>query len=152
MDEIIKRLEKEGRRFGIILNPPASQGELSGFREVLGFDLPPDIAYFYQQCNGFESDDYMFRIIPLREVMESKTDVNRDRFSFAEYLIYSDTWDVRFNDNDFNTYKIINHNHGTEAATELCDSLHSFLGKYLSGTGVFGEQGLYRWADEIKSR
>ena len=149
IEKIIERLKNEGEKFGITLNPPTSETELAAFREVVGIELPSDIVEFYRPCNGFESEDYMFRIHSLREMIENKMKFSTDNFSFADYLIYSDTWNIRLN-NNLGTYGITNDNHETQSPTELCNSLSVFLEKYLDGTGVFGEQGLYKWADEIK--
>ena len=149
-ERIIQRLKNEGQKFGIVLNSPASEKELTDFKSKLGIDLPSDILEFYKECNGFESDDHLFRIIPLREIIENKNELESGTFSFAEYLIYSDTWDIKLYNNP-NIYKIVNCNHKTEAPAEICNSLYSFLDKYLNGTGLFGEQGLYKWADEIKA-
>jgi hypothetical protein len=93
----------------------------------------------------------MFRIIPLKEIVEDRKESIGRTFNFAEYLIYSDTWDIRLNDDKAGTYGIVNSNHKTEKPTEMFDSLYPFLDKYLSGTGLFGERGLYKWADEMKA-
>jgi hypothetical protein len=147
---IIRRLRHEGQKFGIILNPPVSTNELYDLKEKLGVDLPADILDFYKVCNGFESEDHLFRMIPIREIIGNKGEFENLTFDFAEYLIYSDTWSIRFAD-EGRFYDIINSNHGTENAVVLCNSLPLFLDKYLTGTGVFGEQSLYNWADEIRS-
>jgi hypothetical protein len=150
-EKIIQRLKTEEKRFGIVLNSPASEKELADFKDELGIDLPSDILDFYKQCNGFESDDYMFRIIPLKEIIENRREFESGTFNLAEYLIYSDTWDSKLNKDNSKIYKIVNCNHKTEEPTEIFDSLYSFLDKYLTGTGLFGEQGLYIWANEIKA-
>ena len=141
---IIQRLKNEGHKFGIVLNPPVSESELIDFENELQIDLPSDIVEFYKECNGFESDDHLFRIIPLREIIENKNEFESGTFSFAEYLIYADTWDIKLNVDNSNVYKVVNCNHKTNEPIEIWDSLHLFLDKYLDGTGLFGERGLYK--------
>ena len=141
-ERIIQRLKNDGHRFGIVLNPPSSESELIRFKDELQIELHSDIAEFYKKCNGFESDDYLFRVIPLKEIIENKSEFERGTFNFAEYLIYSDTWDLKIDSNN-KIYKIVNCNHKTDEPIRTWDSLHSFLDNYLDGTGLFGEQGLY---------
>lgn len=150
IEKIITRLGNEGQKFGIVLNPPVSTNELLDLKEKLGVDLPEDILDFYKICNGFESEDHLFRMIPIKEIVKDQNEFINRTFHFAEYLIYSDTWDIRLT-MDETGYAIINNNHGTESPTTLCNSLSLFLERYLAGTGVFGESGLYQWTDEIKS-
>jgi hypothetical protein len=150
IEQIIRRLKHEGQKFGIVLNSPAPTSELENLKEKLGVELPSDISDFYKVCNGFESEDHLFRMIPIREIIEEKSEFENRTFDFAEYLIYSDTWSIRLAE-DGTFYEIINSNHGTENPVVLSNSLASFLDKYLTGTGVFGEQSLYNWADEVRS-
>ena len=147
IEQIIRRLKHEGQKFGIVLNAPAPTSELQDLKEKLGVELPSDISDFYKVCNGFESEDHLFRMIPIREIIDEKSEFGNRTFDFAEYLIYSDTWSIRL---DGTFYEIINSNHGTENPVVLSNSLSSFLDKYLTGTGVFGGQSLYNWANEIR--
>src|SRR5687768_9314960 len=122
IEQIIRRLKHEGQKFGIVLNSPAPTSELKGIKEKLGVELPSDISNFYKVCNGFESEDHLFRIIPIREIIEEKSELENRTFDFAEYLIYSDTWSIRLGE-DGTFYEIINCNHGTENPVVLSNSL-----------------------------
>ncbi len=144
IERTIQRLKNEGLKFGIVLNPPATEGELVDFKNTLQVDLPADLIEFYKKCNGFESDDYLFRVIPLKEIIENKNEFEPDTFSFAEYMIYADTWNIKLNANYSNSYTIVNRNHNSNEPVKTWNSLHSFLNEYLDRKGLFGEQGILR--------
>ena len=57
MREVILAIEQKHKKSGIILNPPASEVQIRGFEEKVGFQLPSDFKHFYSICNGFESTD-----------------------------------------------------------------------------------------------
>jgi hypothetical protein len=82
-ERIIQRLKSEGQKFGIVLNSPAPDKELTDIKNKLGIDLPSDILEFYKHCNGFESDDHLFRVIPLSEINENNNELESGTFSFC---------------------------------------------------------------------
>lgn len=150
VEELKRILLEHSKDFGISLNPPATVQEIEELENVLVRKLPPDLINFYLLCNGFETEDFIFRTIPINEIIEYKHELESSTFYFAEYMIYSDTWDIRLLEND--TYVIINKNHHTESATILTDSIYEFLTKYLKGDGVFGKNGLYSWMEEVQAK
>lgn len=69
--EIIKAKKVE---LGISLYPPASLADILHFEERMGIELPADIKSFYLFADGFESEEDMFRIIPLAEIIDNEKD------------------------------------------------------------------------------
>lgn len=144
--DIIKRIEKDYKQLEMILYKGASENEIINFEEEIGIKLPTDFRLFYKKWNGFESGEFMFRIIPLEEILENINDnsnlLNSIDFSFAEYMIYCDTWEVSINKNK--NYLI------TNDSTELSNSLAQFLTVFIED-GLY--EGLYEWKEQcIKIR
>jgi len=144
--DIIERIQKEIVHLGITLYSKASPDDISAFEEKRELKLPDDFKTFYSFCNGFESEEDLFRIIPLNEITESGSSGHLDGekdFHFAEYMIYSDMWSLSITEKN-NSYSIYNN---TGKVAILTNSLAEFLTIFLDG-GVF--DGLYKWQDEIE--
>ena len=88
--ELFGRFKEKSDVLGIVLNKPATEEELFKLEESVNQKLPNDILDFYSFCNGFESDDFIFRAIPISEILEYKAELETSSFYFAEYMIYSD--------------------------------------------------------------
>ncbi|HEY0612630.1 MAG TPA: SMI1/KNR4 family protein [Chitinophaga sp.] len=150
--DIISKLQEEKAALGITLYDKASEEEIKSFERGTGIELTADFKTFYRFCNGFESGEDMFRMLPLDEIQE---DLRKDRndgylvwqkdFHFAEYMLYCDMWTVSINNAQQNNYTIYNHG---ERVLMLTTDLAEFLEIFLKG-GVF--DGLYNWMDEIKN-
>jgi hypothetical protein len=145
INDIIEKLSANLYSYDITLYPPASEQELINFEQQLKCPLPDDIKTFYLFCNGFESADDLFRIIPLEEIADRLSEHKPNCFYFAEYMIYCDMWEVEINPSNPNEYWISNQG---KAFRLLTQSLPDFLGRFLA-KGVFGDGGLYTWHDEV---
>ncbi|MBO9203107.1 MULTISPECIES: SMI1/KNR4 family protein [Niastella] len=149
--DIINRIKTDKTRLGITLYAPASSSDIVKFEEILHITLPDDIKTFYSFSNGFESDEDMFRIIPLEEIVDnikdrnSFTESNGD-FHIAEYMIYCDTWTLHVDSNDSSQYKIYNKTLNTIVLT---NSFSEFLNVFLN-KGVF--DGLYSWRENLANK
>jgi hypothetical protein len=146
---IIERIKADKHELGITLYEPATLIEISDFEKTMGAKLPEDFVKLYCFSNGFESEEDMFRIIPLVEIIDNINQpdtytVELGDFHFAEYLIYSDMWTINVNTNDINNYNIYNK---AENVIKLTNSLPEFLEIFLNG-GVFN--GLYKWRENTK--
>ncbi|HEX8427613.1 SMI1/KNR4 family protein [Hymenobacter sp.] len=141
IEEIIYRLRTEGEQLGITLYPAASSAEIRDFELKLKIKLPDEAKAFYQFCNGFESEEDLFRIIPLDEISSNIQSYKPHQFYIAEYLMYCDEWTIGVNPLNNNEYGICNHH---EFIKEICltDSLPDFLECFLS-YGLFKANGLY---------
>jgi len=148
--ELFGRLEGKANELGIVFNKPATEEEIFKLEESVNQKLPNDILDFYSFCNGFESDDFLFRAIPILEILEYKAELDTSSFYFAEYMIYSDSWTIRLKSEE--EYSIINGNHDTEEELVLTHSLYKYIEKYLTEEGIFGDNGLYSWFEEIKKK
>ncbi|MDQ2771689.1 MAG: SMI1/KNR4 family protein [Bacteroidota bacterium] len=117
-----------------------------------GFRLPDDLRAFYEFSNGFESGNYIFRIIPLeeamRELIEHKNGIKGSEFVLAEYLIYSDTWKIRLKSNKEKLYDIINNNHQLYIKVSIIECVFEFIIKYLESSALFCDNGLYKWFEQ----
>ncbi|GAB2865380.1 SMI1/KNR4 family protein [Hymenobacter ruber] len=139
----------------ITLYPGAEQSLIDDFEKRMGFNLPADLKVFYQFCNGFESAEDLFRIVPTDEILE-RVDYDRAHYGtqsnqlyFAEYLIYCDSWKIEIDSHHPNSYRIYaGPNISGEPGIMLTNSLAEFLSKFLEG-GVFNDGGLYKWQEEI---
>ena len=138
----LQKLIEKSKELGVTLNPPATNKELELLRKRIKQEPPKDIMGFYGCCNGFETLDRLFRIIPIAE-LEFTYGVNVASFCFAEYMIYSDEWTI--NVLNSTEYSITNGNHNTQQPVILSNSIIEFLERYFS-EGVFG---LYDWLEEI---
>lgn len=139
IDDVLCFIYKHQSALGITLYQEASEEVLLAF-EKSKIRLPDDVKYFYGFCNGFESGEDMFRIIPLEEIMSAEPDqylMNDTCFHFAEYLIYCDMWTVNINTVNNNDYEIYNE---ADSRVVLTNSFSEFLTVFLNG-GVF--DGLY---------
>ena len=145
ISDILHQLSANLASYDITLYPPATDQDLTDFEGKLKCPLPDDMKALYRFCNGFESAEDIFRIIPLNEIADELSRYGPNSFAFAEYLIYSDTWEMEINPLSPNEYWISNRG---KAFRLLTLSLAEFLGRFLA-KGVFGDGGLYTWHDEV---
>jgi len=137
---------------GIKLNPPAPRSEVEYLEKIIERRLPPDLRDFYLSVNGFETEDDMFRVIPVHEVIEYKLHLHTPRINFAEYMIYCDTWDLMLDREGKDRYAIVNRDPEKERDVVLTNSIYEFLERYLENGGMRGEFGLISWCDRLKSK
>lgn len=128
---IIERILREQVTQGIELKV-AGINDIENFESVTGLKLPDEMRTFYSLYSELEGAPDIFRIIPLAEIIEKEL-FSINKFEFAEYLIYCDTWSVEINGNDCNDY-VIN-------STPPTKSFADFLERYLDD-GVY--LGFYR--------
>ncbi|MBC6698676.1 SMI1/KNR4 family protein [Hymenobacter puniceus] len=144
--ELLMSLRANLSQTDITLYAGASEQLIYQFEREMNLILPADFKAFYLFCNGFESEDDMFRMIPLEEILERKQELPSHQFYVAEYLIYCDMWEVELSDQMSGKYRIHNMN------ITLTDSIVEFLNRFLQG-GVFEAGGLYDWRQEaIRSK
>jgi hypothetical protein len=144
---IIKYLKGHLHKTGITLYNPATALDISFFESTNNIQLPDDIKQFYRFANGFESEKDTFRIVPLDEMTDKR---DEQCLYIAEWLIYCDAWRLEINESNPNDYSISAEG-GYERKTILTHSFAEFLRYFLKG-GLFGEEGLYFWEDEIAKK
>ncbi|MGG9961198.1 SMI1/KNR4 family protein [Ferruginibacter sp. SUN106] len=145
--DIITQIEIEQARLGITLNPKATTEEIAHFEKAKNIQLPDDFRIFYSFCNGFDSTDFMFRIIPLYEIIGNIPDrhlIKQQDFHFAEYMVYSEMWTISIEAGYKNSYAIYNK---MDNVVTLTNYLAEFLSVFITG-GVF--DGLYTWRERIE--
>lgn len=145
INDIIEKLSTNLSSYDITLYPPVKEHELINFERRLNCPLPDDMKTLYLFCNGFESAEDIFRIIPLEEIAERLSEYKPNCFYFAEYMIYSDMWEIEIDPSNTKEYWISNYG---IAFRQLTKSLAEFLNRFLA-KGVFGNGGLYTWHDEV---
>lgn len=145
INDIIEKLSADASSYGITLFPPASLQELAAFEHRLNCPLPDDLKTLYLFCNGLESAEDVFRIVPLDEITDRLAAYKPNSFVFAEYMTYCDMWTIEINPANPNDYNISNQG---DVVRALTSSLAEFLDRFLMG-GVFGEGGLYEWHEEV---
>ncbi|NMH88697.1 SMI1/KNR4 family protein [Flavivirga algicola] len=142
----VLNLIKDNESFcGIELNRPATDDEIDLFEASKEIKLPKDFKTIYKFSNGFETDEDLFRLIPLNEIIDNGKDdycINDNSFHFTEYMIYSDMWTVEINPNDIENYRIYNK---AENIVYLTNSLTEFLCVFLN-KGIY--EGLYEWREK----
>jgi hypothetical protein len=146
-EQLFNRLEETVKSLGIKLNSPATAEDLKNLELAINQKLPQDLYDFYSYCNGFETNDVLFRVIPIGEILSYIHELTTS-FYFAEYMVYSDDWKIKLHDKKH--YRITNDNHKSVAPLTLTTSVIEFLERYLTGGGVFGDNGLYKWFDEVQ--
>lgn len=132
---------------GIDLNKPATENEIDFF-ENSKIKLPQDFKTLYEFSNGFETDEDLFRLIPLNEIIDNGKDdycISDTSFHFAEYMIYCDMWTVEIKPNDIENYKIYNK---ADNVVYLTNSLAEFLCVFIN-KGIY--DGLYEWRVNIQN-
>lgn len=88
--QLFKDHKQSVKNLGITLNAPCKDKDLADLESKLNCTLPPDLIDFYTFCNGFETYDFLFRVIPLAEAVDYRSELKGNTFHFAEYMIYSD--------------------------------------------------------------
>jgi cell wall assembly regulator SMI1 len=153
LQTVIETLAAKRAELGIAPAPPASAEAITAFEKAYQLTIPTDIKAFYQFCNGFETNDFLFRVLPLEEIVNELQEYDHgvvgSKFVFAEYMIYSDAWQILLTAKAVSGYQIINANHGTDKQVVLTDSIADFIIRYLIEGGVFGEHGLLTWYEEV---
>lgn len=148
LDTVIEQLQANQQRLGIELNPPATEAKIRRLEQALGRVLPRDIAAFYRYCNGFETDDALFKLNSLDWILEFSSRMMELRFELADYMISSDVWEVVLDPTGPDAYRIVNANHGSDAEVTLTTSLWHFISRYLDGED---HTDLYTWYEEAKA-
>jgi hypothetical protein len=141
--EVLSTLKANLDQTDITLYPGASEQLIQQFEQEMKLVLPADFKTFYTFCNGFESAEDMFRIIPLEEMLEYRAKLPDKQFYLAEYLLYCGMWEVEIGIPVSDSYQIC------DRGVILTNSLAVFVGRFLQG-GVFEKQGLYHWEEEVR--
>lgn len=144
MKELIAAIAAKHQQQGIIVNPPATETEITAFEQQMNFSLPDDFRWFYTTCNGFECTEDLFNLSSLSIINEYGRNDQPYSFNFAEYMINSDLWGMRLLQDG--TYEIFNY---SEPDLVLTTYLEVFLHRFLLGN-VFDTDGLYDWQEKVK--
>lgn len=145
---VLDFIKDNSKRLGVHLNDSASDIDIDQFEQNKMF-LPDDFKLLYKFSNGFETDQDIFRLIPLKEIINNKKDdylISDSSFHFTEYMIYSDMWTVDINLKNKNDYKIYNK---ADDIIFLTNSIAEFLITFIN-RGIY--DGLYQWRDDIKKQ
>lgn len=148
--DILQELKNRNPALGISLRPPASPEKIKELERLLDQDLPEDIKAFYEIANGFETDDHLFQVLSIEEIIQYKHELDLDRIFFAEYMIYSDAWEIKFNTGD--SYHITTMNHQSGQEVIMSNSILDFIIEYADGGGLFGENELYVRYEALKDQ
>jgi len=143
--EIVEATINKHERSGIEINPPAKPIDIENFEKTIGFELSLDFKEFYFICDGFSCEEDIFNMIPLNDIINNG-DYGKNWFYFSEYMIYSDTWGLRFMED--NKYEIFN---GNTPEIVMTSSLEEFLQRFLEGN-VFDKGGLFDWEKELRNK
>ncbi len=143
IDSVIDFLQRHLDETDITLNQSASEESIEQFEKSTGIILPNDVKQFYRFANGFESEEDLFNIVSLEYLVDDRT----GNIYLAEYLVYCDMWCLEINPANVNDYLITTLS-AKEERIILTNSFAEFLTRFLKG-GVFGNNGLYAWADEV---
>lgn len=138
---------KEYSRNGIIrLHSGASEAMLKEAEIIYGKVWPEDFRTLYRFSNGFETDEDLFNMVRIDEIIENKKQYSDDLY-IAEYMIYSDRWGLDISLQNPNDYQITNLTRSGTTIT-LTRALAEFIHRFVQG-GVFEAGGLYDWHEEI---
>jgi hypothetical protein len=149
--DVIRTLKEGNHNQVVTLKSAASETDLLNFEQQLNLRLPTELREFYGFSNGFETEELLFQILPLEEILNQKDEYNKDEFYIAEYMIYSDVWTLRVN-NQTGELSIYNSDHSSRNWMFLTNSFSEFLTRFLT-YGLFEERGLYDyWVNEEKTR
>lgn len=143
IDLVIDYLRRHLDETDITLNQGASDESIEQFEKSTGIILPDDVKQFYRFANGFESEEYLFNIVPLEYIVDSET----GNIYIAEYSIYADMWQLEINPANANDYLITTMSAKDERIV-LTNSFAELLSRFLK-EGLIGEKGLCAWANEV---
>lgn len=142
--DVLTFIKENTSQVGIKLNKQATKSEIDFF-ENSKIKLPQDFKTLYNFSNGFETDEDLFRLIPLNEIIYNGNDdycTSETSFHFTEYMIYSDMWTVEINLNDIENYKVYNK---ADNIVYLTNSLAEFFCVFIN-KGIY--DGLYQWRED----
>lgn len=139
ISEAIHHLKNYSGPLELTLHEGAPEWLIEKVESAYGIILPDDFKTFYRFSDGFETLEDIFNMIPLAEIIDNQK--NSKAFSIAEYMIYSDTWDLEIDPVDRNKYEIVNTGFDNKKVL-LTNSLAEFIQGVLKD-GVHGEGGLY---------
>jgi hypothetical protein len=134
--QLFKNKKDAVKKLGITFNDPCNDKDLTDLEQKLSYPLPPDLIEFYTFCNGFDTDDHLFRVVPISEAVDYRHELKDNTFHFAEYMIYSDQWLIQLHEGD--QYEVINDDHGIQEMTVQSTSILKFLEIYLT-EGLFSK-------------
>ncbi|WP_316789612.1 SMI1/KNR4 family protein [Pedobacter frigoris] len=146
IQSVIEELKELAKTGALKLHSGASEAELKELEVIYNKVLPEDFRTFYKFCNGFETDEDIFNMVMIEEIIENKKRFNNSLY-IAEYMIYSDSWELDISPQNPNDYQITNLTRSGTTIT-LTRSLAEFIHRFLKG-GVFEKGGLYDWHEEI---
>jgi len=146
IQEAIHQLQAYRGPYRLTLHPGAGEDLLTAVESAYGIILPDDFKALYRFSDGFETEEDIFNMIPLAEIMSNKKEGYP--LYIAEYMIYSDMWRMEINPDNHNDYKImVEYNYNQIVLT---NSLAEFIDRFLKG-GIFDPGGLYDWHEEIEA-
>ena len=148
--ESIELLKCYSGPLGLTLHKSASEELISRVESIYDIALPSDFKTLYRFTDGFETVEDIFNMIPLAEIIDSKNRNKNELLYIAEYMIYSDMWQLEINPKNPDEYSIFIIDYYDNKIV-LTNSLGEFISRFLKG-GVFEIGGLYAWADEIKAK
>lgn len=143
----IEQLRKYKGPAELSLHPGADEAMLQAVENTYNITLPDDFKEFYRFTDGFETIEDIFNMIPLKDIIEDKDRDSEAAFYIAEYMIYSDMWQLEINPDNCNDYKIFIESNYNKIV--LTNSLGEFISRFLK-VGVFGPGGLYDWQNEVE--
>jgi sRNA-binding regulator protein Hfq len=147
LSDVLNFIRDNSNQLGIYLINGASDNEIEHF-EKYKMVLPDDFVKLYKFSNGFETDEDIFRLIPLDEILNNEKDdylISNNSFHFTEYMIYCDMWTVDINPKNRNDYRIYNK---VDDIVFLTTSIAEFLIIFIN-KGLY--EGLYQWREDIKA-
>lgn len=147
IQESIAQLKAYDGPLGLSLRAGADDALLSRMESSCGITLPDDFKEFYRFTDGFETEEDMFNMLSVADIIDNLTDKRYGQFHIAEYMIYSDSWQLEINPDDCNDYQIFVEAHDNKLV--LTRSLAEFISRFLSG-GVFENGGLYEWQEIVE--
>jgi len=150
INEAIDLLKAYNGPLGLTLHEGASEDLIKKVEHIYDITLPDDFKALYRFSDGFETVEDIFNMIPLAEVAENYHEPKKELW-IAEYMIYSEMWELEINPAYANNYNIFGGDSEGEEKVPLTKSLAEFIARFLKG-GVFEIGGLYAWKDEIKAK
>ncbi|KXH85813.1 SMI1/KNR4 family protein [Chryseobacterium kwangjuense] len=136
MKQLLKQIKAKNSPAGFKILAPPSHRKILELESKIGCKLPEDFILFYNLCNGFECLEDLFNFLSIDTIL-ANIEYGNQWFLFAEYMVYSDFWGLRRNDNGdcefFNSVQNI-----------PSHSLIEFLTAFLQGN-LFEKGGIYEW-------
>ena len=136
---VIDDVVRKWRKAGVSLLPPADEASVIAALDKTGRRYSRDIVALYCATGGMpdgESDDHVWSLWPLEQVVSESSRYGRPHLPFADFLIHSHLYCFRYEDEGRSS--VYMDYSSDEEPERLTGSVSEFFELYLTNPGKLG--------------